>query len=317
MAVDNKNIRKLLAKYLKVIRRVAPKEVADAANLANLDGLDRILRERQSEAKQGIQREFEELLTVAYVGVILFGFFSFELEFCEGEVFPSEITGEVTGSNLNHHLAGSFATISNNSLAVINLIKSGLEFPARSLMRVFFEHCWLTLVIISDKEKLATYRKAQDVDEARKIWYQSFKPQKVNRDLNQIEASLFKEKDDFLHSYREHLYSFYTMSVHTTAIVNTLGCVGTSFDDHNVLKPAQFGYPSASSVVVLKDLCFGLIYTYSMFFRIVEHYHGIKVPTKGELMPFLQAMRWPFTELLSDVFKYDDYLKHCEDDEDA
>lgn len=253
-------------------------------------------------------------MSIAQIGVILFGYFSFELDVNENEVFPSTINGEVTGSDLNHYIASSFATISNNSLGIINLIQSGLEFQARSLMRVFLEHCWLTLVITSDKAKLDNYRRPQDFDEARKVWYQCFKPKYVNNELIKIESTIFRINDNYLQGYREHMYNLYTMSVHTTALVNALGCVGISFDDHDLLKSAHFGYPSASSVVVLKDLCFSLIYTYSMFFRIVERYHKIKVPTTGEIMPFLHAMRQPFTELLPHVLKYDDYLKISEAD---
>lgn len=305
----NKKIRDIILKGFKAIKPHAPKEVVAAATLTNLDALERLLRERQNEARRDIKREFDELLAIAYSAAITFGIFSFALnEDNADQIFPKSWMGK-EHPNPNKIVASSFATISNNSLAVLKLIESGLEFPARAMMRITLEHYWLTLVLISDKDLMSIYHQGQEQEDAREIWHKHFKPKKLNESLKKLESRLFPEIADISNNRREHLYSFYTQNVHTNMVANMLGEVGTSLYDHNILKTALFGYPSASSVVVLSDLCTSLVFTYSLFFDIIKQIHGLTVPTSGEYFPFVHAMRYPLSELLDTVFKYDDYLQ--------
>jgi len=307
--IVNKKIRKQLLRSFSRVRKHALGKVSENARLKNLDTLLKILKERQKEARKAIANEFDELISIAYIGVLIFGYLGLALTLDDESenIFPKNWLLEDSIPDPNDVIGFSFGTISHESHGVLKLVESGLEGPARSLMRILVEHCCLALVLCSDKEKLLLYHRAQSPEDARDIWNKHLRPKTINADLKLIERKLSMHEE--AHELRQDLYTLYTQFAHNSVIANLFGSVLTPLEDHNMFRSATYGYASASSVVPLVDLCTILIYTYTSFFRIIQEIHHFKIPTHGEHMPFLYAMLLPFNELLATVSKYDDYLK--------
>ncbi len=304
----NKKIRKQLLRSFSKVRRRARGEVPESARLTNLDSLLEILNDRQKEARKTIAKEFNELISIAYIGVLIFGYLEFALTSDdESNIFPKDWLSEDGAPDPNNIIGLLFGTLSHEAHGVLKLVESGLEGPARSLMRILIEHCFLTLVLCSDKEKLLLYHGAQSPAEARDIWNKHLRPKTISAALKLIEQKLSINEE--VHEIRQHLYDMYTQFAHNNAIANCFGSVLTSLEDHNILRPSTYGYASASSVTPLMDLCIVLIYTYTTFSRIIREIHRFEIPNHGEHMPFLHAMILPFNELLRTVSKYDNYLK--------
>jgi hypothetical protein len=305
----NKQIRKELLQSLSTVRKRAPGKVSENARLKNLDSLLETLRERQKEARKTITKEFDELISIAYIGMLIFGYLEFALTAGDDseKIFPKNWLSEDSMPEPNGIIGLSFGTISHESHGILQLVESGLEGPARSLMRILVEHCCLTLVLCSDKEKLLLYHSAQGTEDARDIWNKHLRPKTINAALKLIEKKLSIHEE--IHEMRQGLYAMYTQFAHINVIASSFGSMLTSLEDHNILRCAMYGYPSATSVVPLMDLCTILIYTYTTFFRIIREIHHFEIPMHGEHMPFLYAMLLPFNKLLPTVSKYDDYLK--------
>jgi hypothetical protein len=307
--IFNKKIRKQLLRGFSKVRMRVPGKVSEDARLKNLDMLLNILKERQKEAKKKITKEFDELISIGYIGVLIFGYLAFALTLDDDSqnIFPKNWISEDSRPDPNDIIGFSFGTISHESHGVLKLVESGLEGPARSLMRILLEHCCLALVLCSDKERLLLYNRAQGPEDARDIWNKYLRPKTISADLKLIEKRLSIHEE--FHEVREDLYTLYTQFAHNSAIANLFGSVLTPIKDHNMVHSATYGYASATSVVPLMDLCATLIYTYTTFFRIMQEIHHFRIPRHGEHMPFLYAMLLPFNQLLQTVSKYDGYLK--------
>ncbi len=307
--IFNKKIRKQLLRSFSRVRKRVPGKVSEDARLENLDMLLNILKERQKEARKAITKEFDELISIAYIGVLIFGYLGFALTLDDESqnIFPKNWLRQDGKPDPNDIIGLTFGTISHESHGVLKLVESGLEGPARSLMRILVEHCCLVLVLCSDKEKLLLYHRAQSPEDARNIWNKHLRPKTISADLKLIEKklSIHEEVDEL----RQDLYTFYTQFAHNSFMASCFGSVLTPLEDHNMFHSATYGYASATSVVPLMDLCTILIYTYTSFFRIMQEIHHFKIPRHGEHMPFLYAMLHPFNRLLPTVSKYDDYLK--------
>ncbi|WP_136512924.1 hypothetical protein [Geomonas edaphica] len=310
MNIQNENVRNILKTCFREIRKNGPKEVRAAAKLSNLDVLDRFFSDCQRETFIESRSELSELLSIGYVCGILFGFLALAVEHDKVEMLPADWLG-ASNPNPNFVLSSSLIVISNYSISILKLVESGLNTPARSLIRVLLEHCWLLLSILSDRELFRLYCQGRASEEARELWYKHFKPKKLNSHLNAIERRIWFDNNNLMAQTRETLYNHYSRSVHIDYLTNVLGGFALS-SETEYFNTALFGQLSKSSKIVLKDSSTVLIYTYSTIFGILEKIHKFEIAATGEYFSFTQAMRVPLKGLLLLLVEYDDLQSEYE-----
>jgi hypothetical protein len=129
-----------------------------------------------------------------------------------------------TPDNPNATLALMLGQVVNHSLAVIRLVRSGFEGPARMTLRSTHELCAKTIVITADEKRLTQFLKARTQEEARKAWNKYFKfdgkgPDTLLACLEGIERKqgLPTNMIDSMKRQRSQLYGEYSGIVHHSA----------------------------------------------------------------------------------------------------
>ncbi|GEM_PF-5469495 len=172
--------------------------------------------------------------------------------------------------------------ISNQCFSTINLATHGYAWPARILLRTTLELCWLTIVLISDRQKMLKYCQVLNDNDERILFHQYFSGGKLQKSLIEIEKGLqFSEDVRLLYSNsRSEAYTFFTKHVHNSYPAILAGSRIPSFDDPEVLEYALFSNAStvAKGVVASlnQNILFYLIGTLLPILKIVHSFDSAK-----------------------------------------
>jgi hypothetical protein len=161
----------------------------------------------------------------------------------------------------------------NNAMAVYRLVRAGLDYQARAMVRIMFESSSLALAVLANAELRAGYIAAVDEQDARRFWYQKLRPAAVNTALSDIEAHVRIDAQDrsWLASWRKSTYEWLSQFVHPNYVVAIMG--GHAWDPRdytqNLLRPNTFGRCCAGSRSTLAK-AFRMLWYFCVFFYVVS-----------------------------------------------
>ena len=116
--------------------------------------------------------------------------------------------------------------ISNDCLAIVNMLDNGFEFQARILSRNLFELIYTLLVVIINKDKCREYFEA-GAENGYEIWNKYFRVSKLNEELYNYEKQEDIELAEMMKNIRKKTYSEYSSYAHNDFIYCFIGCHST------------------------------------------------------------------------------------------
>ncbi|HEX2062759.1 MAG TPA: hypothetical protein VHK90_18610 [Thermoanaerobaculia bacterium] len=177
--------------------------------------------------------------------------------------------------------------VTNNATAIYRLVRAGLDYQARAMLRILFESSSLALALLADAELRAGYIAAIDERDARHFWQQKLRPAAISSVLNDIEANLLLEAPDRaeLAAWRKSTYEWLSQFVHPNYVVAIMG--GHAWDprDHrlDLLRPNTLGRCCAGSRSTLAK-AFRLTWYFCVFFYGVAS-EGFRGAPRFEVAP--------------------------------
>ena len=175
-------------------------------------------------------------------------------------------------ANPNFVLRSHLIQLANYSLSVVQLIKSGLDSPARSLLRITNELNWQTLVMLNDMNIIEKYSKCHSDKESNEIWYQLFAKGKLQKKLEIIDEAIGFPKQiiDQIKQERRYIQQRLSQSVHHSFVATNFGAFNKGFENNERLNCAIMGSATTDSIETLSYLNEHLGYFIAVFFTIVE-----------------------------------------------
>lgn len=109
--------------------------------------------------------------------------------------------------------------ISNNNLAILILINSGLEHQTGAIQKTNYELCYTLLTILLNKEKRKKYFDSARLENDVKVWNEEFKLNMLNEEIQKYENSVLKNEKDItkeMIKVRKEVYKHYSSYIHNS-----------------------------------------------------------------------------------------------------
>jgi len=94
------------------------------------------------------------------------------------------------GSGADRIAHGLVGTAAHHAVGVRRLVRSGLDFSARIVLRSLQETMFLAILMHASKELRTEYHAAQDPEDARAFWFKRLSRREIGRRLDDVEVSL-------------------------------------------------------------------------------------------------------------------------------
>lgn len=135
-------------------------------------------------------------------------------------------------------------------LSVRLLCLTGLDTPARALLRTYVETLFLSLSILHDENLAAEYIKAEDDNDAKNFWHKLASPRNLHNRVIQIEKKFGLASDDIdvMTAWRRQEYEILSQSSHLSFVAAFLTARSPSLDDTDKLVIGIFGSPTENSI---------------------------------------------------------------------
>lgn len=149
-----------------------------------------------------------------------------------------------------------FTNISNDCLAIIDMLNNGFEFQARILARNLFELIYTLLIVIINKDKCKKYFEAARLENGYEVWSKYFRMSKLNDELYAFEKEEDIEFAEMMKNARKRAYSEYSSYAHNDFIYCFVGCHSTNketeFTHYNLW--GNYNYNAISILESINDL---------------------------------------------------------------
>ena len=114
--------------------------------------------------------------------------------------------------------------ISNNCLAIVQLLENGFEFQSQVIVRNLIELVYTLLVVIINKTKCKQYFDSAKLENEYEVWNKSFRMSKLNEELYMFEKQDDSEYAEMMKNARKRIYSEYSSYAHNDFICCFVGC---------------------------------------------------------------------------------------------
>ncbi|PIH60055.1 hypothetical protein [Paenibacillus sp. LK1] len=284
MSFKNKEIRRIISKKLRDQKSLF-KEYDKQNNqelaftLTDIDDLFSGLREFNKDSNRNVNKHLKDQLELSNLAMLLTGYLSLTLQ-------QEENKGELFDGHFDlpkPHIVLSCLTtqITNHTLSVINLVKSGLDNSARTILRTIEELVYLTIYLASDISKIKVY---SDINNPKETWYKNFRLEKINKEIVKIETRLGLP-DKLIQQFKEHRsegFEFYSQYIHNSYGVIASGTFVRSFSDDDAVYNSLFGKESRNSISTLNNVNSTLFYFNLSMFKLLISDHKTKLsPSNG------------------------------------
>ena len=146
--------------------------------------------------------------------------------------------------------------ISNDCLAIINMLDNGFEFQARILARNLFELIYTLLITVIDKDKCTQYFESASLENGYEIWNKYFRISKLNEQLYNYEKKEDTELAKMMKDIRKKTYSEYSSYAHNDFLYCFIGCHSTDrktkFTNYNLW--GNYNYNAKSILKSINEL---------------------------------------------------------------
>jgi len=252
--VIDENIRGKISNIFKKLNEIPNRQ---KITLQDIDILLEHVSRKSSESVNLMSEKASEDLSIAYFGSLVLSITALKLADNQNSR-PLDSKWLLPESTIDPNivLESLLVNISNQCFSIINLATLGYAWSARILLRTTLELCWLTVVLVSDREKMLQYCQILNDDIERKLFYKYFSGSKLQKSLTEIEKTLrFSEDVSMLYSkVRSEAYTFFTKHVHNSYTAILTGSRAPTFDNPEILDYALFGSPSIPARGVISSL---------------------------------------------------------------
>ena len=171
---ESKNIRKHLQ---EAIDSFLIKKRKGVISLNDFDGYAELFDQFRDYSSTTILDKFGDIRGMCYLFVISVGVQSVSISIKDNEeiyLFPKNWIAEFESKRLDFKLMMSLLLqLSNYSLSVVRLVESGLDNPARAILRIVNELSLQIIMLLFDRSDFEKYASPVDGKE-KEIWYELF-----------------------------------------------------------------------------------------------------------------------------------------------
>lgn len=263
-----------------------------------IQDIDVLLEHVSQKSSKSISRMSEKAskeLSTAYFGSLVLSLTALKLADSQNpRPIDSKWLNPEKTIDPNIVLESLLVNITNQCFSIINLAILGYAWPARIILRSSLEITWLTLVLISEREKMLLYCQSLSDKDERELFHKHFSGSKLNKALTSIEQKLQLSKDVIMlySDARSEAYTLFTKHVHNSYPATILGARAPSFDNPNILEYALFNTPSVPAISVINSL------NQQVLFYLV----GILLPTLRIFHSFNASVLWDDIVTLRECF---------------
>ncbi len=297
-------IREVCARVLSTLPSTHSEFVKEGFTINLIDELADVLDRRQTSIELQVSQEREDRLSICYLGALAIA--SFAVLFSEPKlprVIPAawiRSSGIPDPDLVVHALLSSICA---HSLAVLKLVRSGLEPPARIVLRNVHELTWIAVVVSAEGDAMRVFAQDLPDDEERRLFRTHFSVASLNGRLKRIESSLGLPDDvsSSLRASRRSTYAFYSKTVHNSYPSIALGLVGFSMEREGY---AALGMATEASESTLRSLATALFYFLGIFFEVIHRLHSFAPPYAPEWQEAFAARQAFLTSYASYEFSH-------------
>jgi hypothetical protein len=143
------------------------------------------------------------------------------------------------------------------AMAVRKLCLSGLDVPAKTVLRTLIEILNICVVTLFDPKLRQAYSEAQDFEQAYKLWRSSFSGKKLRRNLSEaLKATGFdKEAREVLLQWQMEESTVASQAVHTSYLAAVLSSVPRPSDSRLLIRSGVLGASTTFSIRTLAQAC--------------------------------------------------------------
>ncbi|WP_019640778.1 hypothetical protein [Paenibacillus fonticola] len=240
-----------------------------------------------------LYKNLSDDLLLSYLGIASISYLSVAV--CQEDSqkpISKDFISEYSSMNPNFMFMNMLGNISNNALAIVKLIETGLDTQARALVRVLAESIFITIYVITDQEAFWNYYNVKDTDEAKNTWFKYFRYAKLKNKLEVIENKVGFPQNlvNELVAMRDYIYKEYSSIIHSYSISSNVGSYAVSFDDE-FMNIAIGGKASFSSKKTIHSLNWLLFYFSLMTKGIFQNIYHFKPPGNNEIWRMAVPLR--------------------------
>jgi len=243
--------------------------------------LRKVILERGQEAFQDIIKHHPENTQLAWLSTLVIGHLAFILDI----LFDNEKASEDSRTKINTY-SSLLVSIANRCIGLNLLIESGLEAPARVMMRSIYEVCWLIVAITFDDSKYKAFLSSSTDDNLeRKIWNRHFAPRELIKNVEEAWAFICKnEGREVNNELNETLdkYRWYTKSSHPSHLHASILSYAT-YDVEGIYKPSLFGAASIGLKQIQQDLYWLIVETTYILIHLFSYKHDLHLSKSNNL----------------------------------
>jgi len=187
--------------------------------MQDIDLLIENITTRTSNSISLMEENAGKELSIAYFGSLIISIMAITLADSDKPhpMDPNWLNPEDT-PDPNLILEGLLVNIANQCFSIISLATLGFTWPARILLRSTLELSWLTVVLISNREKMLDYCDGINNERERKQFHKHFSGSKLLKELQKIEKELQFDEDtrELYSNVRTEAYDLFTKHVHNS-----------------------------------------------------------------------------------------------------
>lgn len=272
---------KIRLKISNILEKLNEMPNRQKITIQDIDGLLEHVSQKSSQSISLMIEKASDKLSNAYFGSLVLSITALKLADNQNPR-PLKSNWLLPESSIDPNLVleSLLINISNQCFSIINLALFGHAWSARILLRTTLELCWLTTVLISDRQKMLQYCQILRDNEERRIFYKYFSGSKLQESLIEIEKSLhFSEDVGILYAkVRTEAYNFFTKHVHNSYPAIVTGARVPSLDNPEILEYALFSNPSTPAIGVISSLNQQILfYLIGVLLPILKSFHSFDV----------------------------------------
>lgn len=269
----------------------------------SIEFIENNILENQKLCNENCNRE----INISYLYIAFFTHLTFGIYGHEKSILPLPIDWLEQDLDPNFVLSSMLLQITNHSIGITKLIEHGLHYSANPLLRSLLELCWITIVIINDKEKMNEYFKTgRDNKESINVWYKHFRPEKLKKEVNDIEKELLSQLDNsFLKDLRKNDYKIFSHYTHNSFVTSIISYHVTEDLETGKLSINLHGRYAPVSHNTFSSLNSILFYNSILIMHLLVQVHKIKIEDTNDLWKDIFVLHECCTESYSS-YLYDE-----------
>jgi len=148
------------------------------------------------------------------------------------------------------------------AVAIRRLVLSGLDSPARSILRTLDEHLMVCVVTLAKKDLRDGFFRPDSPDEAKTFWHKELTSKNIESHLFEIEKNIGFDAETIkeFNEFRKQEKAINSLAVHASYATSALTAMPICLDESDFHKPGILGCASELSIRTLGYACKAIWY---------------------------------------------------------